>query len=75
MLDYLASVGMRAENHRPYPRFDLGREAWAELVTTLAVKDDWSLLGLWADTGIVHMALRDEAAMAVGVVGTMVKLL
>ena len=68
MLDYLASVGMRAENHRPYPRFDLGREAWAELVTTLAVKDDWSLLGLWADTGIVHMALRDEAAMAVGVV-------
>jgi Ni,Fe-hydrogenase III large subunit len=68
VLDYLASVGLRAENHRPYPRFDLGREAWAELVTTLAVKDDWSLLGLWADTGIVHMALRDEAAMTVGVV-------
>jgi Ni,Fe-hydrogenase III large subunit len=68
VLDYLASVGIRAENHRPYPRFDLGRAAWAELVTTLAAKDDWSLLGLWADTGIVHMALRDEAAMTVGVV-------
>src|SRR4051812_26048102 len=62
MLDHLASIGTRAENHHPFARFDLDRDAWAGLITTLAEKQDWSLLGLWADTGIVHMALRDEAA-------------
>jgi Ni,Fe-hydrogenase III large subunit len=71
MLDHLASIGTRAENHRPFARFDLDRDAWACLITTLAEKQDWSLLGLWADTGIVHMALRDEAARdeAAGTIG------
>ena len=62
MLDHLASIGIRTENHRPYARFDLSRDAWAGLITTWAKRGTGRLLGLWADTGIVHMALRDEAA-------------
>ena len=68
MLDHLDSIGTRAENHRPFPRFDLDREAWIALVATLADKPDWSLVGLWADTGIVHMALRNEGPGTVAVV-------
>ena len=67
MLDHLASIGTRTENHHPYARFELNRDAWAGLITMLGGKPDWSLLGLWADTGIVHMALRDELVGTVGV--------
>ena len=61
MLDHLAKIGTRADSHRPVPRFDLSRAAWTGLVETLNRKPGWSLVGLWADTGIVHMALRDDA--------------
>ena len=46
MLDHLASIGAHAENHRPYARFDLSRDAWAGLISKLGEKPDWSLLGL-----------------------------
>ncbi|WP_084164725.1 nickel-dependent hydrogenase large subunit [Skermanella stibiiresistens] len=68
MLDHLASIGTPAGNHRPFPRFDLDRDAWAGLITTLAEKTDWSLVGLWADTALVHMALREDLAGTVAVV-------
>jgi Ni,Fe-hydrogenase III large subunit len=68
MLDHLASIGTPVGNHRPFARFDLDRDTWAGLISTLAEKTDWSLVGLWADTALVHMALRDDLAGTVAVV-------
>ena len=60
LLDTLASGTAVAES-RPWPRFHFDIHGWRELVCKLA-ETDWALLGLWAETNIVHMALRDEQA-------------
>lgn len=49
----------------------LGRvdiETWSLAIERLRA-GDWSLLGLWGETGVVRMALLDEAAGDLGVIG------
>ncbi len=52
--------------HQPWPRHLLDERAWMDLLHQLA-ESDWTLLGLWADGGEVHAALRDEEDGAVAV--------
>jgi Ni,Fe-hydrogenase III large subunit len=62
---FLAALGPAQADHRPWPRHALDRAGWQALLDRLAVSD-WSLLGLWAESEAVHLALRDgtEAAVA-----------
>jgi Ni,Fe-hydrogenase III large subunit len=61
---FLASLAPAAPGHLPWPRHLLDRASWSRLVDALAQKD-WPLLGLWGDSAMVHLALRDEALVAV----------
>jgi Ni,Fe-hydrogenase III large subunit len=65
LLAHLATA-RRAEVHRPWPRFELDVGQWSDLAAELA-RSDWSLIGLWGDTGAVHMALRDDGTGDVAV--------
>lgn len=63
--------GRRVADHRPWPRVVLDIVAadplWRALMQQL-IEGRTTLLGLWGDTGAVHMALLDEAAAAIAVV-------
>ena len=61
---FLAAHGAPQANHRPWPRYLLDRPGWVKLIQELG-SADWSLLGLWGEAEAVHLALRDEAAVAV----------
>ncbi|HKU06178.1 MAG TPA: NADH-quinone oxidoreductase subunit C [Bradyrhizobium sp.] len=56
-----------AADHRPWPRLAVTTEIWHEAIAGLA-GGQWQLLGLWGEPDRVHMALRDEADEAIGVV-------
>lgn len=62
LADFAARFGQPVEGHRPWPRFTLGPEGWEALIAALA-ETGWRLAGLWAETGQVHAALVDEAAV------------
>ncbi len=47
--------------HAPFPRRIVDEEGWLEAADWLATGQA-TLLGLWGETGCVHMALLDEAA-------------
>jgi Ni,Fe-hydrogenase III large subunit len=49
--------GQRASQHRGAPRLDVDRGGWLEASSALA-SGRFSLLGLWGDDGIVHMAVQ-----------------
>ncbi|MCC7284137.1 MAG: hydrogenase expression protein HypE, partial [Acetobacteraceae bacterium] len=51
----------RAERHWPWPRASVADEGW-HLAIDLLVGGQCTLLGLWGDTGTVHMALLGEAS-------------
>lgn len=74
LLDTLRRLGVAAEGHRPWPRFQTTRAGWRALIDTLASAPAWSLVGLWAETAAgrpaptVHVALRDDVGGDVGVV-------
>ncbi len=55
----IAKDGSKAEAHRPFPRFTVTGEGWRRAVQEL-VETRATLLGLWGDTGAVHMALIEE---------------
>jgi Ni,Fe-hydrogenase III large subunit len=55
----LASKGRKAEAHRPYPRAIVTDKIWHLAVQEL-VDARATLLGLWGDSGSVHMALIGE---------------
>ena len=65
--DALFEPGRKLPEHRPWPRAIVTDEAWREAVQGLA-RQRFALLGLWGDEEIVHMALRDAASAAIGVV-------
>jgi Ni,Fe-hydrogenase III large subunit len=44
--------------HRPWPRLELDAATWRRMAVQLA-DEAWELLGLWAETDAVHVALRD----------------
>ena len=58
LLEYLPQA-RRVAGHRPWPRYQLDEAGWRHLIGQLGVSD-WELLGLWAEAGEVHCALRDE---------------
>lgn len=66
MLTYLTDAGTTVRAHNPWLRVILDEAAWTGLIEQLAVSR-WSLLGLWAEPGTVHMALRDEEGGGIGV--------
>jgi Ni,Fe-hydrogenase III component G len=57
----IARSGTRAEAHRPFPRLTVTSEGWRRAIKEL-VEARATLLGLWGDSGAVHMALIEEAA-------------
>jgi Ni,Fe-hydrogenase III large subunit len=58
----------RIAHHRPWPRLLVGDEGWTRAIDTLA-NGACTLLGLWGDGALVHMALMD-AAHAITVVSS-----
>jgi Ni,Fe-hydrogenase III large subunit/Ni,Fe-hydrogenase III component G len=54
----ILSRGEKVEAHKPWPRYRLERQTWEELLYE-AQTAKWDLLGLWADTQEVHLALYD----------------
>ena len=49
-------AGDRVEEHRPWPRLRVDAEQWRASAGQLAA-GAWTLLGLWAESDAVHMAL------------------
>ena len=49
-------AGRRVDAHRPCPRFVVDEEGWRSVSAGIA-NGRWCLLGLWGDTGAVHMAV------------------
>ena len=64
----LAELGPPVAGHAPWPRHGIDETAWRDLVVALAEAPAWTLLGLWAEIGRVHAALRDEEDGSVAVV-------
>ncbi|MGE5145840.1 MAG: hydrogenase expression protein HypE [Candidatus Eiseniibacteriota bacterium] len=63
--DVLAG-GATVAGHRPWPRVALDAAGWRRLRDALA-EADWTVLGLWGETGAVHVALSDDAAGQIAV--------
>jgi Ni,Fe-hydrogenase III large subunit len=59
--------GNQVKSHRPWPRVVVSPEAWCAIAKQI-VAGQATLLGLWGDTGMVHMAMIDEAAGDIAVV-------
>ncbi len=57
----------RVEGHRPWPRFRVTPETWRKIADEIAAGQA-ALLGLWGDTGAVHMAILDESSGDIAVV-------
>jgi Ni,Fe-hydrogenase III large subunit len=49
--------------HRPWPRYDIDATTWDALGAALAAGEG-TLLGLWGDAGVVHMALNASTLAA-----------
>src|SRR5690606_20141257 len=47
---------------RPFERFLLTAEAWADLPAALTAEPALALLGMWAEPGMVHAAFLEEEA-------------
>ena len=60
----LLAAGATAAAHAPWPRASVDHARWRDACGALA-DGTLSLLGLWADAGLVHMALLDGGAVAV----------
>jgi len=63
LLAFLADLAAPVPGHRPWPRHPLDRDGWLGLVERLE-RVDWSLLGLWGEPGLIHLALRDDGDIA-----------
>src|SRR3990170_897486 len=55
----IAEKGRKADAHRPWPRAIVTSDAW-RLVLQQLVEAPATMLGLWGDTGAVHLALIEE---------------
>ena len=65
MLDTIE--GKTIPQHRPCPRLVVHEDGWRFAASQLSA-GHWTLLGLWGDTGAVHMAVLDEGAREIAVV-------
>ena len=59
--------GSRVEYHLPWPRVVTDESGWRFAAGQLSA-GHWTLLGLWGDTGAVHMAVLDEGTSEIAVV-------
>ena len=59
-LNDIMATGSTIAGHRPWPRAIIEAAAWQQAVARLAA-GDWTLLGLWAEAAMVHMAVRGGA--------------
>src|SRR5262245_11849340 len=53
--------GRTVEGHRPWPRLVVSEAGWRTIASELSA-GGLILLGLWGDSGCVHMAVFDEEA-------------
>jgi len=60
VLERLIAQGQMVARHAPWPRVETDVAGWQAASTALA-SGEVSLLGLWGDKGMVHMAVREEA--------------
>ncbi|HRF43298.1 MAG TPA: nickel-dependent hydrogenase large subunit [Candidatus Competibacteraceae bacterium] len=60
-LQAVLDAGHPVADHRPWPRVVVTPEIWNTLIEGLA-GNVWTLLGLWGETGVVHLAVREEAS-------------
>lgn len=58
--------GRKVEAHAPWPRVVVSADIWQNIAGRLAASQ-WTLAGLWGDSGEVHMALLDETANEIAV--------
>ncbi|SRR5579875_2561393 len=65
-LDELLAPGRRIAAHRPVPRATIDATTWTRAAHALA-DERATLLGLWGERDVVHMALRDTGSGAVAV--------
>jgi Ni,Fe-hydrogenase III large subunit len=65
-LNDIAKKGRKADAHRPWPRAVISSDAW-KLALQQLVEARATMLGLWGDTGAVHLALMDEPSAEIGV--------
>ena len=67
--DRMSALGLiRAgtpQGARPFERFVLTAEAWAQLPAALGAEPSLALLALWAEPGMVHAAFLDDDSGAV----------
>jgi Ni,Fe-hydrogenase III large subunit len=63
----IIGAGSRVENHRPWPRVMVDADIWQGIAGQLAASQ-WTLSGLWGDSGAVHMALLDEGKSDIAIV-------
>ena len=54
----IMAEGQAIPAHRPWPRVVVAREGWRQAITLLEEKH-CTLLGLWGDQAMVHLALMD----------------
>ncbi len=59
-------VREQAERHRPWPRVIVGSEGWRQAIELLA-DGRCTMLGLWGDAAVVHMALLEESLSDIAV--------
>jgi Ni,Fe-hydrogenase III large subunit len=63
----LVRGGRPVEGHRPWPRTVGDAKAW-RFAAEQAGAGRWTMIGLWADAGAVHMALGDDGAATIAVI-------
>jgi Ni,Fe-hydrogenase III large subunit len=59
--------GRKITEHRPWPRLVVNEDGWRFAASQLSA-GYWTLLGLWGDTGTVHMAVLDASMHEIAVV-------
>jgi Ni,Fe-hydrogenase III large subunit len=60
-------AGRRIEEHHPWPRIAVNEDGWRFVASQIST-GFWSLLGLWGDSGAVHMAVLEERPGDIAVV-------
>jgi Ni,Fe-hydrogenase III large subunit len=66
ILQVVLDAGEPVTDHRPWPRVVVTPELWNTLSEGLS-GGAWSLLGLWGEVGMVHLAVYEDASGTLGV--------
>ena len=59
--------GTKIAGHHPCPRLVVNEDGWCFVASQLSA-GYWTLVGLWGDTGAVHMAVLDAGVGEIAVV-------